>query len=221
MAEPDDYDDIPDQLDPECADVLHKILQAKDGEPNKFQSFWENDEDDVSEFTQEEIENDPEKRILWAAENNKLAIVEEMLGSCPRLVHSHDVDGYTPLHRASYNGHLDIAKCLYSHGADISAKTVDGWQPLHSASRWNSTSVASFLLDCGADINAQTNGGLTPLHLASSEQDSRETLELLLMNPFIDASIKTKVGETAKQICQRTSSHHWLFEIVDDSVNKI
>ena len=36
---------------------MFQILEAKDGEPSKFQSFWEKDEHDVDEFTEEEIQS--------------------------------------------------------------------------------------------------------------------------------------------------------------------
>jgi hypothetical protein len=50
----------------------------------------------------------PSKKILWAAENNKLDVVKELLNSDSSLTGTKDNDGYTPLHRASYNGHTDM-----------------------------------------------------------------------------------------------------------------
>ena len=43
-----------------------------------------------------------------------------------------DEDLYTPLHRAAYNGHVNVMKVLLKHGADPNAPTLDGWTPLHS-----------------------------------------------------------------------------------------
>ena len=37
---------------------LFQILEAKNGEPNRFQSFWEKDEQDVDEFTAQEIQSE-------------------------------------------------------------------------------------------------------------------------------------------------------------------
>lgn len=53
---------------------------------------------------------DPAKKILWAAENNMLETVEEMLNESADLIESRDSDLYTALHRASYNDHLDMTK---------------------------------------------------------------------------------------------------------------
>ncbi|CAG5136225.1 unnamed protein product [Candidula unifasciata] len=191
------------------------------GEPRLWKSYWEEDEDDVIDFTEEEVKNDPAKRILWAAENNHLEIVSELLTSDPGLVHSKDTDLYTPLHRASYNNHEEMAKLLLSNGADVASKTADGWQPLHSASRWNSVETAQVLINCGADVNARTNGGLTPLHMAASEPENEQMLELLLTDPCIDTNIRSRAGETAKDICQRCSPHYKLFDLLEDNVTEL
>ncbi|CAL1528961.1 unnamed protein product [Lymnaea stagnalis] len=187
--------------------------------PHLWKSGFDEDEDDVEEFTEEELANDPGKRILWAAENNKLEVASDILTAHPKLVASHDGDLYTPLHRASYNNHKDMAQLLLSHGADVTSKTADGWQPLHSAARWNSVETAQLLIYAGADVNAQTNGNLTPLHLAAAEPENGLMLELLLTAPFIDICIKSKAGETAKEICYRSSPHYKLFDLMDECVN--
>ena len=110
---------------------------------------------------------------------------------------------------------------LLDHGADTEAKTLDGWTPLHSAANWGNARLASVLLRRGANVNAQTNGKQTALHLAASNSDSRETLELLLMAPFVDHTLRNTLGETAKQMAERTCKYHYLFEIADDAVNQI
>ena len=106
------------------------------------------------------------------------------------------------------------------HGGDKEARTNDGWRPLHSAARWNQTEVISLLLQHDVDINAQTNGGHTALHLASAEQDSRDTLDILLNDDNIDTSVRNSMGETAYEICRRTSENCWLFELREASINK-
>lgn len=110
---------------------------------------------------------------------------------------------------------------MIENGADIHSKTNDGWCPLHSATRWNQASVVSLLLQCGANVNAQTNSGQTALHIASSDKESRQCLEILLMDSNIDISLKNSLGETAYDICQRTSENCLLFEMKEDSVNKL
>ena len=55
------------------------------------------------------LEN-PKLRFLWAAENNHLDIAKEMLEKDPELVNVTDGDLYTPLHRASYENHREMAE---------------------------------------------------------------------------------------------------------------
>ena len=114
-----------------------------------------------------------------------------------------------------------ISQLLLDNGADIHAKTNDGWCPLHSASRWNQAEALSLLLQCGANINAPTNSGQTALHIVSSDKESRQCLEILLFDSAIDISLKNSIGETAYDICQRTSENCLLFEIKEDSVDKL
>ncbi|GFS05263.1 ankyrin repeat domain-containing protein 49-like [Elysia marginata] len=184
-----------------------------------WSSFWEEDEDDVDEFTEEELKNDPLKRILWASEFNRKDIVQDILSHDPKLVMSRDGDLYTPLHRAAYNDHTEMAEFLLANGAEVNARTADGWQPLHSAARWNATATAQILIQAGADINGQTNGGLTPLHLASSEPDHRSMMELLLTSSFLDPDLKSALGETAQTVALRCSRHYKLFDMLENCIN--
>ena len=43
-------------------------------------------------------------------------------------------DGFTPLHVASENGSLEVARLLIDHGADIGAKDNEGRTPFQVAS---------------------------------------------------------------------------------------
>lgn len=145
--------------------------------------------------------------------------MQRLLSEKAAEVNTRDEDEYTPLHRAAYSGHIDVVRELVAKGADVHAVTVDGWTPLHSACKWNNTKVASFLLQHDADINAQTKGLLTPLHLAAGNRDSRDTLELLLMNRYIKPELKNNSQETASDIARRTSIYHYLFEIAEGCTN--
>ncbi|XP_074160604.1 ankyrin repeat domain-containing protein 49 [Sminthopsis crassicaudata] len=197
--------------------------------PLGTQSLWVDDTDEEEEQDEEteewyqmqeqKLEKEPNKLLLWAAEKNRLATVRRLLSEKTTHVNTRDEDEYTPLHRASYSGHLDIVRELIGQGADVHAVTVDGWTPLHSACKWNNTKVASFLLQHDADINAQTNGLLTPLHLAAGNRDGKDTLELLLMNRYIKPGLKNNLEETAFDIARRTSIYHYLFEIVEGCTN--
>ena len=160
----------------------------------------------------------PEKEILWAAGYGEVETVECLLKANPDLVHVHDSDGYTPLHRACYENHVTIAKILLENNANVSACTNEHWTPLHSACRWNSGECAALLLDWGANANAITHGGLTALHLAASHS-AYESLWLLLTHPLTDTTIQNTTKETAQDIAQRNTPYSRIFEVAHKSVN--
>ncbi|XP_041054868.1 ankyrin repeat domain-containing protein 49 isoform X2 [Carcharodon carcharias] len=197
--------------------------------PMGTHSMWigESDEEDEAESDSDfkkkeiELENDPASLLLWASEKNQISIVSRLLSENPSLVNVKDDDNYTPLHRAAYSDHIEVVRELIAHGADVHARTVDGWTPLHSACKWNNAAIASFLLQHEADINAQTNGLQTALHLASGSKDAKETIELLLMNRYINSNLKNNLGETAYDVAWRTNMYYYLFEITEDCTNSV
>jgi len=121
----------------------------------------------------------------------------------------------TPLHLASREGHGDVARILFEHGADTEARTRDGKTPLHLASQLNHMELARFLLKHGAntetrikdeetlaqlllehraDVAAQTKDRETPLHLASD--CGHLELARLLFKHGADVAAQTKGGVT-------------------------
>lgn len=74
--------------------------------------------------------------MLKSCENGIVEHVMQILDKESSLVNCKDEDGYSPLHRASYNGHLNVVRILLQRGADVNAMTEDGWRPLHCACRW-------------------------------------------------------------------------------------
>ena len=148
--------------------------------------------------------------ILKAAEKGIVSVVDKCLRLRPDCVRAVDSDCYTPLHRSSYNNHIQVMRHLLKYGADVSARTSDGWTPLHCAAKWGHIEAVDLLLNCGADINAVSNGGNTALHLAAN-YNKRPLLELLLYNEDIDVDIKNQSGETAYQIAKRSSPLYQLW----------
>lgn len=54
------------------------------------------------------------KEILWAAENGEVGTIMKLIQENTSIVHVRDMDGYTPLHRACYNNHVDAVEvCTY------------------------------------------------------------------------------------------------------------
>jgi len=185
----------------------------------KLMERFHNQYQDEQSESDDEPEEDPgpehpSRRLLWAAQHNQMDIVKAIIKDKPGLLSVKDEDGYTPLHRASYSGHVDVMRELLNAGADPSATTMEGWTPLHSACRWNQAAGAELLLAHGAPLNLTTQGGQTALHLAAFGTNSRETLELLLTQPCVDGTLVNCQGDTARDISMRNSLHYPLFDAI-------
>ncbi|KAJ8924720.1 hypothetical protein NQ315_000872 [Exocentrus adspersus] len=175
-------------------------------------SGWE---DDVQGVDETYDPKDKEQQMLHACEKGNMEEVKALLETNPELINVTDKDKYTPLHRACYNNNIEVVKFLVQKGANISAKTEMLWQPLHSCCQWNHKECAAVLIQNGADVNATTEGNQTPLHIAASHAASYETVQLLLLHPYIDPSIKNNRGETAADIARRSSRYYNIFDIAD------
>ncbi|MHB9037925.1 MAG: ankyrin repeat domain-containing protein [Armatimonadota bacterium] len=90
-------------------------------------------------------------------------IVEELLNHGAHLA---SIVGYTPLHFAAYNGHLDVARVLIRHHANVNAPDSAGRTPLHEACEQGHIDIARLLVDNGALASSKDNSGKTPLDLA-------------------------------------------------------
>lgn len=112
------------------------------------------------------INNNPKYKLLEAAKNGNLSVVEAILDVEPQLVNCRDLDGRqsTPLHFASGYNHPEVVKLLLEKGADIHAKDKGGLVPLHNACSYGHYEVAELLIRYGANVNATDLWKYSPLH---------------------------------------------------------
>jgi len=100
------------------------------------------------------------------------------------VAHPEDVNaacGYhgTPLHAALYTGHLDAARVLLDHGADVNLGDRDGRIPLVRAYDRQDLGSMRLLLECGANADVQYGSfGLLSHH--ASYRGRAEVMQLLL-----------------------------------------
>lgn len=110
---------------------------------------------------------EPGKEIISAAKKGDLAKVKGLIAFDSALVHANDTDGSTPLHCATWKGHVDTVAFLLTAGANVNAQNNNehwGTTPLHAAAHANQAAIAKLLLEYGADVNAKDMNGQTPMH---------------------------------------------------------
>ena len=132
-------------------------------------------------------------------------IVEFLIIERSQDVHSRRFpNNATPLHLASKYGHVNAARMLIEHGADVAAQNKDGETPLHLASQEGQVEVTDMLTERGANVMAQNNHGLTPLHLASVLGQVQVALKLIERGA--DVTVQDKDGDTP---LHQASTPYW------------
>ncbi len=76
--------------------------------------------------------------------------------------------GQTPLHTAAANGHIDIIKCLLSHGVSLTEVDHRDQNIVHFAAYAGCLNVLQWLLDKEVDFVAKTDTGITAVYVAAS-----------------------------------------------------
>ena len=95
-------------------------------------------------------------------------IVKALAIEYPQDVCSRSFPGEeTPLHLTSRAGHIDVARLLIEHGADVASQSEHGTTPLHLASYGGHVGLSRLLIEYGADAAAPGTDETTPLHRAS------------------------------------------------------
>jgi ankyrin repeat protein len=114
------------------------------------------------------------------------------------VVDAEDVNancGYhgSPLHAASYRGHVDSVRLLLDHGANVNARSEEKMRsPLLSAYYGSHLEVMRLLLERGADANATHSSTTRILHYAAV-RGKIDVLRLLLQhNADVNAKAKPK-----------------------------
>ena len=114
---------------------------------------------------------------------------ERALDTDSSAVNAFSSDGWTPLHLASFFGHLKVAELLLAHNADVLARSRNstGNTPLHAALAGNHKLVAGLLIGRGADVNATDTAGWRPLHLASANNNLDAMKQLIAQGADVHA----------------------------------
>ena len=150
---------------------------------------------------------------MFVAHDGKLGEVERLI-SHGANVNAAINDGFTVLHCAVQNGHVDVAALLLDNDADIEARSKEGVTPLNTAAFSSQFSCVALLLDHGAKIDAVNNYGFTVLNRVAQE-GNLAAVELLVKRGF-DIERGEVNGQTPLMAGQRQrEGDRWSDAVVD------
>jgi uncharacterized protein len=104
-----------------------------------------------------------ETPLMFAALYGQLAEVKILVDQKQVPVNR---SGWTPLHYACTNGHLEIAQFLLEKGAIVDAPSPNETTPLMMAIRAGNIQLVRLLLDRGADIRIRNQQGYSAIDVA-------------------------------------------------------
>ena len=104
-----------------------------------------------------------ETPLMFAALYGQLAEVKVLVDQKQVPVNR---PGWTPLHYACTNGHVEIATFLLDKGAAVDARSPNETTPLMMAIRAGNIQLARLLLDRGADIRLRNQQGYSAIDAA-------------------------------------------------------
>mmetsp|Transcript_18408 Transcript_18408/g.46817 ORF Transcript_18408/g.46817 Transcript_18408/m.46817 type:complete len:864 (-) Transcript_18408:146-2737(-) len=82
-------------------------------------------------------------------------------------VNCKDDEGSTPLHEASFEGHLAFVKRLVALGGDTSIVDASQSTPMHKAAYKGSRELVCYLMECGSTLDCRDCEGAYPIHKAA------------------------------------------------------
>jgi len=123
--------------------------------------------------------------------------VKQLVGKNPSLSGSFSPDGFPVVALAAVFGHLDVARYLAEHGADLNASATNGsgYNALTGAVASGRTDIVQWLLNNGADPNYRYGPGYSPL-LTAAANGHLEIVKLLLAHGA-DLHATTNDGKSA------------------------
>jgi hypothetical protein len=112
-----------------------------------------------------------------------------------------DVSGWTPLHWAAYNGHVEITRLLLQNGAEVNARSNEVYTPLHCAAIHGHVDILHLLVENGADLEAQANNGWRALHSAT-DRGHLPFIQELISRYHVDINARDNYGRTALRLAR-------------------
>jgi uncharacterized protein len=132
-------------------------------------------------------------------DNGRLRI---LLAEDPGWVLAWSVDGWQPLHLASYFGRVEAVRQLLDLDAPVDDSSRNPLQitPLHAAASGSHAEIVWLLVASGARVDARQSHGWTPLHSAAANGDAESVRALLSGGAAPD--IANDDGQTARDLAR-------------------
>ncbi|XP_076273674.1 ankyrin repeat and sterile alpha motif domain-containing protein 1B-like isoform X2 [Rhynchophorus ferrugineus] len=153
-----------------------------------------------------------DQELLEAARKGNTAVVEKILGQRAKRsgplaslrrgpgANVQDSSGYTSLHHAALNGHIEIVRLLLEHDASPNIVDSKGSSPLHLAAWSGNLEIVKLLLSgpTNCNVNLTTKDDETALHCAA--QYGHTAVVSVLLEHACDPGIRNSKGETALEL---------------------
>jgi ankyrin repeat protein len=158
----------PNTLDPRGTPML--ILAVRDKSFKVIDLLLANPATDVN-LTNKSGEN----ALMLAAFDGELALVKNLVLQKKAAVNKL---GWSPIHYAATNGHLEITQFLMANGAQINALSPSETTPLMMSIGSGNDQLIKYLLDNGADLRMRNHEGYTAIDVAQlfGKDDIRDGL---------------------------------------------
>jgi ankyrin repeat protein len=128
-----------------------------------------------------------------------------------RIVNEQDKSGYSALHYAARNNHLNICQYLISNGAQLNLKTHSCQStPLHRAAYMGHSSIVKYLLEMGADPFIVDYENKMPIQKCVDQlvANLNNTKSLLSEQAAISNANESNSRSSSKNISSRTSDNN-------------
>jgi ankyrin repeat protein len=158
----------PNTLDPKGTPML--ILAIRDKSFKVTDLLLSNPATDVN-LTNKSGEN----ALMLASFDGELALVKSLVLQKKAAVNKL---GWSPIHYAATNGHLEIAQFLMTNGAQVNALSPSETTPLMMSIGSGNDQLIKYLLDNGADLRMRNHEGYTAIDVAQlfGKDDIRDGL---------------------------------------------
>ena len=103
-------------------------------------------------------------------------------------------NGWTPLHFAAINRHVDVMALLLDRGHDVECRSSDGQTPLHASAANGHREGIALLLERGHASECCTTKNVAPLHFAA--RNGHEEVVSLLLDWGHDLQCRSSDAET-------------------------